>query len=59
MNCSYCGRKTDNPPERIENTKLWICDRYKCQETLSNALNKAQEIATSYDDWVTRIPEDY
>ncbi len=56
MNCSYCGRETKNPPERIENSKRWACNRVKCQREIYAEENKAKEAADRYDDWVTRIP---
>jgi len=59
MNCSYCGRSTENPYERIANEKIWVCDRWQCQDAFCGQEERNREAEERYDDWVTRIPEDY
>ncbi len=54
MCCEYCGQKTENPPERIENRKVWVCDKVECQIKFYDEEEKAHDSAQRYDDWVTR-----
>lgn len=52
--CYYCGRLTTNPPERVDNKKLWVCDRTECQQELYDYEDKVSDANERYDEWRTR-----
>lgn len=54
MFCSYCGRPTDNPPQRIANEKIWVCDRWACQDAFDHQEQRNREAEDKYDEWRTR-----
>jgi len=54
MRCYYCGRDTNNVPERLENTKIPVCDRIECQQAFWEAEQEQKERNREYDNWRLR-----
>jgi hypothetical protein len=54
MRCYYCGKNTDNIPERLGNIKIPVCDKRQCQQDFWVAEQDQKERDRNYDNWRLR-----